>query len=696
MASAKANIFYFGDAKDVGLLDQAIEWAKLAIDCAVPPELELDAQIEAYGMLSALLAYRLVDRYCRGPTDAVPVPDSPRSAADPFNDAMLVAKKVVSLTSKGSALYPAALLQHAFNTLLYGRVFSSKETRRQAMSEFRCAAEAAGNDLRVRTQALLGWASTAYDIQDWYSCMRAHQKLLNNVEDLVWLGLSTSQQIQLISREELGVCELGSHSARAAVCNGSIATALGWLDQCRSIAWQKISNLRVSSTRLARIAPDLARELQVVSRTLEEGTFQDHLSGVGGDVAYEVDRQRRHRAAEEWNHLINKVRSVQGFESFLRPKTAEQLSSLDLDGYVVVLNVHEDRCDAFILHGGITDIRLCRLDPMRLNQAIATNLYYKLQSATTRSNLSRGDELRRSVPCHGRNPNKIMADVLSDLWDSLVKPILDFINLEPYNKGSTPPRLWWCPNGPLTFLPLHAAGLYDTSNRGTKVYEYVASSYTPTVSMLADKLDRQHLENLKGFLAVSQPSGNPSIPKTVEEVESVVAVTKQHDPAMEILWLNETGATAKSVLDGMTEYSWIHLACHASQDHINPLDSEFMLYDRPLKLSEIAAHAHPHADFAFLSACQTATGDPKTMEEAVHLAAGMLVVGFRSVVATMWSVRDRDAPIVADAFYQKLFSGGKVNGGMSGIALHHAIMTLRERVGAEEFMSWVPFIHVGA
>ncbi|KAL0563810.1 hypothetical protein V5O48_018253, partial [Marasmius crinis-equi] len=306
MASAKANIFYFGDAKDVGLLDQAIEWAKLAIDCAVPPELELDAQIEAYGMLSALLAYRLVDRYCRGPTDAVPVPDSPRSAADPFNDAMLVAKKVVSLTSKGSALYPAALLQHAFNTLLYGRVFSSKETRRQAMSEFRCAAEAAGNDLRVRTQALLGWASTAYDIQDWYSCMRAHQKLLNNVEDLVWLGLSTSQQIQLISREELGVCELGSHSARAAVCNGSIATALGWLDQCRSIAWQKISNLRVSSTRLARIAPDLARELQVVSRTLEEGTFQDHLSGVGGDVAYEVDRQRRHRAAEEWNHLINK------------------------------------------------------------------------------------------------------------------------------------------------------------------------------------------------------------------------------------------------------------------------------------------------------------------------------------------------------------------------------------------------------
>ncbi|KAL0567960.1 hypothetical protein V5O48_014040 [Marasmius crinis-equi] len=214
--------------------------------------------------------------------------------------------------------------------------------------------------------------------------------------------------------------------------------------------------------------------------------------------------------------------------------------------------------------------------------------------------------------------------------------------------------------------------------------------------MLADKLDRQHPTDFKGLLAVSQPSGDPPIPKTVEEVESVVAIAKQHDPAMEILRLNDVDATAERVLDGMTAYSFIHLACHARQRFINPLDSVFMLSDRALRLSEIAARPLPHAELAFLSACQTATGVPSVMEEAVLLAAGMLVVGFRSVVATMWSVRDSDAPIVAEACYQKLFSGGKANVGMSGIALHHATMALRERIGVEDFMSWVPFVHFGA
>ena len=42
---------------------------------------------------------------------------------------------------------------------------------------------------------------------------------------------------------------------------------------------------------------------------------------------------------------------------------------------------------------------------------------------------------------------------------------------------------------------------------------------------------------------------------------------------------------------------------------------------------------------AFLSACETAKGDSKTPDEAIHLAATLLFqlfAGFRGVVATMW------------------------------------------------------------
>ncbi|THU78663.1 hypothetical protein K435DRAFT_886958 [Dendrothele bispora CBS 962.96] len=61
-----------------------------------------------------------------------------------------------------------------------------------------------------------------------------------------------------------------------------------------------------------------------------------------------------------------------------------------------------------------------------------------------------------------------------------------------------------------------------------------------------------------------------------------------------------------------------------------------------------------NAELAVLSACETATGDENLPEEAVHLAAGMLAVGYPSVIATMWSIGDSDAPLIADKVYANL------------------------------------------
>jgi hypothetical protein len=46
-----------------------------------------------------------------------------------------------------------------------------------------------------------------------------------------------------------------------------------------------------------------------------------------------------------------------------------------------------------------------------------------------------------------------------------------------------------------------------------------------------------------------------------------------------------------------------------------------MLHDGGLELSEIIKMKLVGADLAYLSACQTSTGDEKLSEEAVHLAA---------------------------------------------------------------------------
>jgi CHAT domain-containing protein len=244
---------------------------------------------------------------------------------------------------------------------------------------------------------------------------------------------------------------------------------------------------------------------------------------------------------------------------------------------------------------------------------------------------------------------------------------------------------------------LHAAGLYDSQEKGTKTYEYVASSYTPTLSILADAnvaLSREP-EPFQGILAVSQPNadGQAPIPKTVDEVKAFI---KAVDGTVAVKWLNGAEATKEAVLSGMQSSTWVHLACHARQYPLNTSESAFMLANsETLSLADISERASANGELAFLSACQTAAGDFDLSEEGVHLAAGMLVAGYRSVIATTWSVRDEDAPLVAEAVYQRLLDGGQVNRTGTALALHHATRLLREKVGEDQFMRWAPFIHLG-
>jgi CHAT domain-containing protein len=118
-----------------------------------------------------------------------------------------------------------------------------------------------------------------------------------------------------------------------------------------------------------------------------------------------------------------------------------------------------------------------------------------------------------------------------------------------------------------------------------------------------------------------------------------------------------------------------------------------------MTLERIIQLSLPHADLAFLSACQTATGDEQLEEESVHLAAGMLLAGYRGVIATMWSIMNNDAPRVAADVYEYLFKVSPPNPSRAAEALHLAVRNLREGTDADgkkrSFFRWVPFIHLG-
>ena len=126
------------------------------------------------------------------------------------------------------------------------------------------------------------------------------------------------------------------------------------------------------------------------------------------------------------------------------------------------------------------------------------------------------------------------------------------------------------------------------------------------------------------------------------------------------------------------------------------MKSAFALHNGNLDIGEVASKQLSIGQFAFLSACHAAAGLKDFPGEAMHLAAGLQFAGFLSVIATMWNIRDVDAPKVAEQTYQYLFRNGLqgLDPSEAAVALNHAVLSLREDPSVT-VDHWAPFIHFG-
>src|SRR5512142_1916189 len=106
--------------------------------------------------------------------------------------------------------------------------------------------------------------------------------------------------------------------------------------------------------------------------------------------------------------------------------------------------------------------------------------------------------LRSDQSSIARFPNSFAVfNVLAWAWQAITEPVLTTLGHThpPPGRIEDWPRVWWCPTGPATVLPLHAAGRHPrTTTQYTAMGEAAAStdsvagrvisSYTPTLTTL--------------------------------------------------------------------------------------------------------------------------------------------------------------------------------------------------------------------
>jgi hypothetical protein len=424
-----------------------------------------------------------------------------------------------------------------------------------------------------------------------------------------------------------------------------------------------------------------------------------------------TEADRRASLSMEWDRLVEQVRELDRFKDFLRPLRLDALLPVARHGPVAVINISEWRCDALVV--GTSQVQVVELQHVTATlvaghvQAYLQVLHQVDQAVQELHEARRGydggehtlaaitayTQAKQTVLAAYHARDETLSTILGWLWDEIAEPVLSFLGFRGTpGDGEPRPRLWWCPTGLLTLLPLHAAGRYDASGQpaGDAVPDRVVSSYTPTLRALLEARQPRSLppgdERLL-VVALAETAGQVPLDGADRDRDLLASMFGDR-----CTLLQGADATWQPVRDMLPRHRWVHFSCHGGQDLMNPTRGGLLLHDRLLTIADIGTGRY-RGEFAFLSACQTATGGVGLPDEAITLAAAMHYAGYRHVIGTLWSVYDQTASDVAEAVYGDLTLSGRFEPAGSAQALHSAIQGLREQ--GMPASAWVPFIHTG-
>jgi CHAT domain-containing protein len=277
-----------------------------------------------------------------------------------------------------------------------------------------------------------------------------------------------------------------------------------------------------------------------------------------------------------------------------------------------------------------------------------------------------------------------------------VSPVLPALLAACAHEPGERPRIWWCPTGLLTLLPLHAAGLPDG---GPSVLDHFVSSYALTLRML---------------LKTRQPAGTAPDPDPVAPMVVAMPDTPGQRPlpsadreaddfaerflgARQFRAETATPADVKRALAQSPPIA--HFACHGTQDVTDPSAGYLALHGGRLPIGEVGRLRLDSAELAFLSACETSRGGIQLSDEVITMAAAFQLAGYRHVIGTLWSISDELAPEIARHVYRQLTTAGIMDLRSTGTAaaLDAATQSARDTLGSggAGLMLWAAYVHLG-
>jgi hypothetical protein len=248
------------------------------------------------------------------------------------------------------------------------------------------------------------------------------------------------------------------------------------------------------------------------------------------------------------------------------------------------------------------------------------------------------------------------------------------------------------PCGAFVDLPLHAAWRTD---EGVARYlvEDITVRYAPSLRAALDAELASAAEDSTLLTVLDE-----TLTHAPEEVRSVSG-TFEPERSTEFV---KALTTRAELLAALPAADVVHFACHGKADPEDALrGAVFACRDGPLTLADIFREDLGPTRLVTLSACESAVGDQRLLDEVVNLMSGLLQAGTAAAIGSLWPVNDATTAVLM----AKLYRLWKIEGLSPARALGAAQAWMRQG-GADALlppdkdathpMFWAPFVFVGA
>ncbi|MEU6206674.1 CHAT domain-containing protein [Micromonospora musae] len=540
-----------------------------------------------------------------------------------------------------------------------------------------------------RAQAAERWAAHAERVGDLVSALEGYTLAIELIDLVAWHGMDPDDQARLLRRFP----RLAGDAAAVAIALDRPERAVELLEYGRAVLLTRAHDAGADLAALRATAPRLAGRLADLQAELD-GLASARTGAAGGP-------ERRHELATRRREALAEIRRLPGFDGFLRPPPFADLAAAAAGGPVVLVNVARRRCDALVVtHGRVELVPLPGLSDAELVPRASAFLaaVAEIGAAAVPGRETADDPTASGGPARdAAEParrraaaRRRLAATLDWLWRVAAAPVLDALapTARP-PEGSTWLRLWWCPTGLLTLLPLHAAAPMEGRDG---VLDRVVPSYTASLRALRRARDAAPAGGgpITSALVVGMPRtpGLADLPSVARE-EDVVRRYLPH-----VTSLTGPAATPQAVLAALPRQPVVHLCCHGTQRLDAPTEGRLVLSGGPLQVRDLWRPAGTAAALAVLSACETVRGGAALADEALTLGTAFQLAGFRHVVGALWSISDALTARLSAELYAGLAVPGGIDPERAAPALHHAVRRLRAVLPGLPDL-WAAYVHIG-